>query len=47
MHLLIMLELVQVVYIDWISMEFMRKMMDVNFFGHVAMTKKFLPLLIS
>ena len=25
----------------------MRKMMDVNFFGHVAMTKKFLPLLIA
>jgi NAD(P)-dependent dehydrogenase (short-subunit alcohol dehydrogenase family) len=33
--------------IDWISVEFMRKMMDVNFFGHVAMTKKFLPLLIA
>jgi short-subunit dehydrogenase len=25
----------------------MRKRMDVNFFGHVAMTKKFLPLLIT
>jgi len=33
--------------IDWITVEFMRKMMDVNFFGHVAMTKKFLPLLIA
>jgi 11-cis-retinol dehydrogenase len=33
--------------IDWISVDFMRKMMDVNFFGHVAMTKKFLPLLIA
>ena len=28
-------------------MELMRKIMDVNFFGHVAMTKKFLPLLIA
>jgi NAD(P)-dependent dehydrogenase (short-subunit alcohol dehydrogenase family) len=34
-------------YIDWTSMEIMRKVMDVNFFGHVAMTKKFLPLLIA
>ena len=34
-------------YIDWISMEFMHKIMEVNFFGHVAMTKKFLPLLIA
>jgi 11-cis-retinol dehydrogenase len=34
-------------YIDWVSLEFMRKLMDVNFFGHVAMTKKFLPLLIA
>ncbi|UJR14569.1 hypothetical protein I4U23_001565 [Adineta vaga] len=34
-------------YIDWVSLEFMRRMMDVNFFGHVAMTKKFLPLLIA
>jgi NAD(P)-dependent dehydrogenase (short-subunit alcohol dehydrogenase family) len=33
--------------IDWITLESMRKMMDVNFFGHVAMTKRFLPLLIS
>ncbi|CAF4816225.1 unnamed protein product [Rotaria sp. Silwood1] len=33
-------------FIDWISIETMRKIMDVNFFGHVAMTKKFLPLLI-
>ena len=34
-------------YIDWITVESMRKMMDINFFGHVAMTKKFLPLLIA
>ena len=33
--------------IDWTSMESLRKVMDVNFFGHVAMTKKFLPLLIA
>ena len=33
--------------IDWMSMESMRRLMDVNFFGHVAMTKKLLPLLIS
>ncbi|CAF1241216.1 unnamed protein product [Adineta steineri] len=34
-------------YIDWVSMQTMRKIMDVNYFGHVAMTKKFLPLLIA
>jgi 11-cis-retinol dehydrogenase len=34
-------------YIDWITVDSMRKVMDVNFFGHVTMTKKFLPLLIS
>jgi len=34
-------------HIDWISVDSMRKMMDVNFFGHVTMTKKFLPLLVS
>ncbi|CAF1059118.1 unnamed protein product [Rotaria sordida] len=34
-------------YIDWTSMEIMRKVMNVNYFGHVAMTKKFLPLLIA
>jgi len=34
-------------YIDWMTMESMRQIMDVNFFGHVAMTKKFLPLLIT
>jgi NAD(P)-dependent dehydrogenase (short-subunit alcohol dehydrogenase family) len=34
-------------FIDWITVESIRKMMDVNFFGHVTMTKKFLPLLIS
>ncbi|CAF3716562.1 unnamed protein product [Rotaria sp. Silwood1] len=33
--------------IDWTPLEVMRKVMDVNFFGHVAMTKKFLPLLIA
>ena len=34
-------------YIDWTSMELLRKVIDVNFFGHVAMIKKFLPLLIT
>jgi NAD(P)-dependent dehydrogenase (short-subunit alcohol dehydrogenase family) len=34
-------------YIDWITVDVMRATMDVNFFGHVAMTKKFLPLLIA
>jgi 11-cis-retinol dehydrogenase len=34
-------------YIDWITMDSIRKVMDVNFFGHVAMTKKFIPLLIT
>ncbi|CAF3151820.1 unnamed protein product [Rotaria sp. Silwood2] len=34
-------------YIDWITLEFMHKIMNVNFFGHVTMTKKFLPLLIA
>lgn len=34
-------------HVDWTSMELLRKVMDVNFFGHVAMTKKFLPLLIT
>ncbi|UJR32850.1 hypothetical protein I4U23_020312 [Adineta vaga] len=33
--------------IDWINLDFMRKMMEVNYFGHVAMTKTFLPLLIT
>jgi NAD(P)-dependent dehydrogenase (short-subunit alcohol dehydrogenase family) len=33
--------------VDWTSMEMTRLMMNVNFFGHVAMTKTFLPLLIS
>ncbi|CAF0984048.1 unnamed protein product [Adineta ricciae] len=33
--------------IDWITLESMRKMMDVNYFGHVSMTKTFLPLLIA
>ncbi|CAM4795156.1 unnamed protein product [Rotaria magnacalcarata] len=34
-------------HIDWITMESMRQLMDVNFFGHVAMTQRFLPLLIT
>jgi NAD(P)-dependent dehydrogenase (short-subunit alcohol dehydrogenase family) len=34
-------------YIDWVSVESMRNLMDVNFFGHVAMTKTFLPLLVT
>lgn len=34
-------------YIDWITVDSMRQVMDVNFFGHVSMTKKFLPLLIT
>ncbi|CAF3680644.1 unnamed protein product [Rotaria sordida] len=34
-------------YIDWTSLELIRQVMNVNFFGHVAMTKKFLPLLIA
>jgi NAD(P)-dependent dehydrogenase (short-subunit alcohol dehydrogenase family) len=33
-------------YVDWVSVDTMRKIMDTNFFGHAAMTKKFLPLLI-
>lgn len=32
--------------VDWTSVDLMRKTMDVNFFGHVTMTKKFLPLLV-
>ena len=34
-------------YVDWMSMQMLRRTMEVNFFGHVAMTKKFLPLLIN
>jgi NAD(P)-dependent dehydrogenase (short-subunit alcohol dehydrogenase family) len=34
-------------YIDWVSVESMRNVMDVNFFGHVVMTKTFLPLLVT
>ena len=34
-------------YIDWMTMESMRQLMEVNFYGHVAMTKKFLPLLLT
>lgn len=33
-------------YVDWVSVDTMRKIMDTNFFGHAAMTKKFLPLLM-
>ncbi|CAF2028411.1 unnamed protein product [Rotaria magnacalcarata] len=32
--------------IDWGSLESIRNIMNVNFFGHVAMAKKFLPLLL-
>ncbi|CAF3080706.1 unnamed protein product [Rotaria sp. Silwood2] len=34
-------------HIDWTSMKDTHQVMGVNFFGHVAMTKKFLPLLIA
>ncbi|CAF0961828.1 unnamed protein product [Rotaria sordida] len=34
-------------FIDWTSCDFIRETMDVNFFGHIQMTKTFLPLLIS
>ena len=34
-------------YVDWTTLDVMRRVMDVNFFGHVAMTKKFLPLLLA
>jgi len=34
-------------HIDWITVESMRQVMDINFFGHVEMTKTFLPLLIT
>ena len=34
-------------YVDWITVDSIRKVMDVNFYGHVSMTKKFLPLLIA
>lgn len=33
--------------VEWTSMETIRKTMDVNYFGHVTMTKKFLPLLTA
>lgn len=33
-------------HIDWITLESIRQVMEINFFGHVAMTKTFLPLLI-
>ena len=34
-------------HIDWITVESIRQVMEINFFGHVAMTKTFLPLLIT
>jgi NAD(P)-dependent dehydrogenase (short-subunit alcohol dehydrogenase family) len=33
--------------IDWTTVDSMRKIMEINYFGHVAMTKKFLPLLLT
>ncbi|CAF1200737.1 unnamed protein product [Didymodactylos carnosus] len=33
--------------IDWIPMQLYRDLMEVNFFGHVSMTKTFLPLLLK
>jgi NAD(P)-dependent dehydrogenase (short-subunit alcohol dehydrogenase family) len=33
--------------IDWTSLACIRQVMEVNFFGHVAMTKTFLPLLLT
>ncbi|CAF0740769.1 unnamed protein product [Adineta ricciae] len=34
-------------HVDWTTVETMRRVMDVNYFGHVTMTKTFLPLLIA
>jgi len=34
-------------FLDWMNMDTMRRIMEVNFFGQVAITKKFLPLLIT
>ncbi|CAF2384095.1 unnamed protein product [Rotaria sp. Silwood2] len=34
-------------FIDWTSVDFIREIMEVNFFGTISMTKKFLPLLIT
>lgn len=33
--------------VEWTSLEVYQKMMSVNFFGHVSVTKAFLPLLIE
>ena len=33
--------------IDWTTTDSVRQVMEVNFFGHVEMTKKFLPLLLA
>ena len=32
-------------YIEWLKLATFRQVMDVNFFGHVAVTKAFLPFL--
>ena len=34
-------------HIDWVTTDSIRQIMEINFFGHVAMTKTFLPLLIT
>ena len=34
-------------YVDWVPLQQFRKVMDVNFLGHVAMTKAFLPMLMA
>jgi NAD(P)-dependent dehydrogenase (short-subunit alcohol dehydrogenase family) len=34
-------------FIDWMTMDSIRRIMEVNFFAHVTMTKTFLPLLIA
>ena len=34
-------------FIDWTSLESIRRIIDTNFFGHVDMTKQFMPLLIA
>ncbi|CAF3437486.1 unnamed protein product [Rotaria socialis] len=33
--------------INWITMDSMREVMAINFFGHADMTKTFLPLLVT
>lgn len=34
-------------FVDWMSNDMYRKVMDVNLFGHIQMTKSFIPLLIA